>query len=57
MRFHDLRHNYATYMYRHGVNVKTISTVLGHSSVKITMDIYAHPDLDIQRSCLQVLPK
>lgn len=56
MRFHDLRHNYATYMYRHGVDVKTISTVLGHSSVKITLDIYAHPDLDIQNACLEVLP-
>ena len=56
MRFHDLRHNYATYMYRHGVDVKTISTVLGHSSVKITMDIYAHPDLQVQNACLQALP-
>ena len=56
MRFHDLRHNYATYMLRHGVDVKTISTVLGHSSVKVTLDIYTHPDVQIQRSCLEVLP-
>lgn len=56
MRFHDLRHNYATYMYRHGVDVKTISTVLGHSSVKITLDIYAHANLDVQNACLEVLP-
>ena len=55
MRFHDLRHNYATYMLRHGIDVKTISTVLGHSSVKITLDIYAHPDVQIQRSCLELL--
>ena len=56
MRFHDLRHNYATFMYRHGIDVKTISTVLGHASVKITLDIYAHPDLQVQNACLEVLP-
>ncbi len=57
MRFHDLRHSYATYMYRKGVDVKTLSTVLGHSSVKVTLDIYAHPDVQVQRSCLDLLPQ
>ena len=56
MRFHDLRHNYATYMLRHGIDVKTISTVLGHSSVKITLDIYTHPNVEFQKNCLEVLP-
>ncbi len=56
MRFHDLRHNYATFMHRHGVDIKTISDVLGHSSVKITLDIYAHPDIQVQTNCLEVLP-
>ena len=56
MRFHDLRHSYATFVYRHGVDLKTLSTVLGHSGVKITMDIYAHPDPNVQTACLEVLP-
>lgn len=56
MRFHDLRHSYATYMYRNGLDVKTLQTVLGHSSVKVTLDIYAHPDVNVQQSCLDLLP-
>ena len=52
IRFHDLRHSYATFMLYKGVNPKIVSTVLGHSSVKVTLDLYSHPDIDMQRICL-----
>jgi integrase len=42
IRFHDLRHTCATMMLQSGVNVKVIQTVLGHSSVVITLDTYSH---------------
>lgn len=56
MRFHDLRHTYATYMLSKGVNPKIVSSVLGHSGIAITLNIYSHPDVSMQRSCLEVLP-
>lgn len=39
---HALRHTFATQMYHKGVEVKKISAILGHSSVKITYDTYIH---------------
>ncbi len=39
---HDLRHTNATLLLSTGVDVKTISSRLGHSTVSTTLDIYAH---------------
>ena len=52
IRFHDLRHSYATLMLSKGVNPKIVSSVLGHSGVDVTLDIYSHPDVSMQRFCL-----
>jgi len=41
MRFHDLRHSYATLALQNGDDLKTVSEALGHSSVAITADVYA----------------
>lgn len=56
IRFHDLRHSYATLMLSKGVNPKIVSSILGHSGVGITLDIYSHPDVAMQNVCLEVLP-
>ena len=53
IRFHDLRHSYATLMMSKGVNPKIVSMILGHSGVDVTLDIYSHPDVSMQRICLQ----
>ncbi|MCM1059806.1 MAG: site-specific integrase [Eubacterium sp.] len=47
--FHQLRHTFATNCMENGFDVKTLSNVLGHSSVSITLDRYVHPDVSHQR--------
>lgn len=42
LRFHDLRHNAASLMLRRKVPVVTVSRYLGHSSPRVTLDVYAH---------------
>lgn len=42
MRFHDLRHTHATLLISNGVNMKTVSTRLGHSSINTTLNLYTH---------------
>ena len=42
IRLHDLRHGYATMLGRARVPVKTISAMLGHANVGITLDLYTH---------------
>jgi integrase len=42
IRFHNLRHTYASLLIEQGENIKYIQTQLGHSSPSITLDVYAH---------------
>lgn len=42
IRFHDLRHTHASQLLQAGVDVKSVSERLGHSSIRITLDTYAH---------------
>ena len=42
IRFHDLRHTYASLLIEQGENIKYIQSQLGHSSPTITLNIYAH---------------
>jgi integrase len=48
VRFHDLRHAFATMSLRYGVNPKIVSEMLGHSGVQITLDTYSHVLPDMQ---------
>lgn len=41
IRLHDLRHTYATYLLSKGVPIKYVQEKLGHSSAKMTLDVYA----------------
>ncbi len=52
VHFHTLRHSYATRHLEMGVDIKTVSQLLGHSSAKTTLDCYAHSLLDQQRSAV-----
>lgn len=42
IRLHDFRHSHASYLIHHGVPVTAIAARLGHSSPKITLDVYSH---------------
>ena len=42
IRFHDLRHTYATLAIQNGVDVKTVPSILGHYSAGFTLDTYTH---------------
>lgn len=42
IRFHDLRHTYASLLIEQGENLKYIQTQLGHSSPTLTLNVYAH---------------
>lgn len=55
VRFHDLRHTAATLMLGRGVHVKVVSEILGHASIAITLDIYAHVLPDMQAQAAEVM--
>ena len=42
IRLHDLRHTFATLALQNGVDIKTVSGMLGHFSAGFTLDTYAH---------------
>lgn len=47
--FHTLRHTFATRCIEAGFDVKTLSEILGHSNIGITLNLYVHPNLDLKR--------
>lgn len=49
IRFHDLRHTFATHALAGGVDAKTLSGILGHTKASFTLDTYAHVTGDMQR--------
>ena len=48
LRFHDLRHSFATYALLSGADVKTLSCMLGHYSAGFTLNTYCHATRDMQ---------
>ena len=53
--FHTLRHTFATNCIQMGADIKSVSEVLGHSDVKITLNRYVHPSIDTKREYLNSL--
>jgi len=50
INIHSLRHSFASRWIENGFDSKALSEILGHSSVKITLDIYVHSDLEQKKS-------
>jgi integrase len=42
VRFHDLRHSCATLLLAQGVPARVVQDILGHSAIRVTMDVYSH---------------
>jgi len=55
LRFHDLRHTFASLMLLRGAKPKVISEALGHSSVAFTMDTYSHIIEGMQEDAMALL--
>ncbi|MFR1477837.1 MAG: tyrosine-type recombinase/integrase [Hydrogeniiclostridium mannosilyticum] len=53
--FHVLRHTFATRCVEAKIDIKTLSEILGHSSVTITMNRYVHPSLELKRETMEQL--
>ena len=49
LRFHDLRHGTASLLVGQGIHPRTIMEVLGHSTIAVTMNTYAHVAPALQR--------
>ena len=54
INFHSLRHTFATRLIENGADYKTVSTILGHSSINMTLNLYVHPQLSHQRSAVEM---
>jgi integrase len=57
IRFHDLRHTYASLLIEQGENIKYIQTQLGHSSPTVTLNVYAHLMKDTNQGAARGLEK
>ena len=55
VRFHDLRYTFATLALQNGVDVKTVSGMLGHYSAGFTLDTYAHVTTAAQRQAAEAI--
>ena len=55
MRFHDIRHTFATHALAGGVDAKTLSGILGHVSASFTLDTYTHVTTDMQANAAVIV--
>lgn len=55
INFHALRHTFATRCIEVGMDVKSLSQMLGHANISITLNTYVHPSMDAMRSQMQKL--
>lgn len=55
LKFHSLRHTFATRCIECGCDYKSLSELLGHSNVSITMNLYIHPQMELKRKCVELL--
>ena len=55
IRFHDLRHTFATHALNSGVDAKTLSGILGHTNASFTLDTYTHMTTDMHRKAAGVV--
>ena len=57
IRFHALRHSFATRCIEGKCDYKTVSAILGHASIATTLDLYVHPGFKEKKKCLDRMAK
>lgn len=57
INFHSLRHTFATNCIKLGADYKTVSEILGHSNVNITLNLYVHPEMSQKKKCINLVTK
>ena len=55
VRFHTLRHSFATRCVEMGIDIKTLSEILGHENVNITLNRYVHSSMSLKRESMERL--
>lgn len=55
LNFHSLRHTFATRCIEKGADVKSVSDILGHSTISTTLNMYVHPGMEEKRKCVELL--
>lgn len=55
INFHALRHTFATRCIECGADAKTVSELLGHASIAMTMNLYVHPRVEQKRHCVELI--
>jgi len=56
IRFHDLRHTFASLLIQNGESLAYVKDQLGHSSIKLTVDVYGHLVPGANREAVNRLP-
>ena len=57
LKFHGLRHSFATRCIESRCDYKTVSVLLGHSNISTTLNLYVHPNMDQKRKCVEQMFK
>lgn len=57
LKFHGLRHSFATRCIESNCDYKTVSVILGHSNISTTLDLYVHPNMEQKKKCIDRMIK
>jgi integrase len=57
LKFHGLRHSFATRCIESKCDYKTVSVLLGHSNISTTLNLYVHPNLEQKKKCIDQMFK
>jgi integrase len=53
LKFHSLRHSFATRCIESRCDYKTVSALLGHSNISTTLNLYVHPNMEQKKRCVE----
>jgi integrase len=57
LKFHGLRHSFATRCIESKCDYKTVSVILGHSNISTTLNLYVHPNMEQKKKCIDQMFK